>query len=215
MDIANTGHLILTGFGLGLLISAPIGPVNLLAIQRTLSRGFWAGFATGIGAIIGDLLISALAAFGVSALSNLIDRYQMGIQFVGGVILIGFGIKLYLNAPHFDMSPSADLSLTGNVGVIPQSFLMVVTNPGAVLAIFAIFGSASSILGGLPTYVEVVALLSGLIAGMFYWWIGFVKLIASLRFRMTETRLNNINKLAAVVLMVLGGALIANIYFSL
>ena len=60
-------HLILTGFGLGLLISAPVGPVNILCIQRTLAKGFWAGFAIGLGAIGADFLISVAAALGITA----------------------------------------------------------------------------------------------------------------------------------------------------
>ena len=92
---------------------------------------------------------------------------------------------------------------------------MVITNPGAILGIFAIIGSVSPVVGGLPTHIEVATLLAGLLGGMLYWWIGFAKLISSLRFKMTEACLDNINKLAALVLMVFGGVLIANVSYGL
>ncbi len=204
MEIVHAGQLILIGFGLGLLISAPIGPVNVLLIRRTLSHGFWAGFATGIGAITADLLISAMAAFGMNVISEWISNSHVTIQLIGGLILLGFGIKLYFTHARLTLSSGNNHTLTGNAGVIPQSFFMTITNPGAVLGIFAVFGSVGALVGGLDTYVDALAILIGLFGGMLCWWIGFAKLVATFRYQMTEKRLDAINKIAAFVLIVFG-----------
>lgn len=73
-------QLILTGIGIGLLISAPIGPVNVLAMQRTLERWYWGGVAAGLGAVFADGLIAAIAAFGITAISGAMTDHRFEVQ---------------------------------------------------------------------------------------------------------------------------------------
>ena len=80
-------QLVLAGLGIGILMAAPVGPVNVLVIQRALSRGFWGGLAAGIGAVIGDGLLAAIAAFSVTAISDVITTHQRDIQVAGGALL--------------------------------------------------------------------------------------------------------------------------------
>ncbi len=201
-------HLFLTGFGLGLLISAPVGPVNILCIQRTLARGFWAGFAIGLGAVGADFLISVAAALGITALSGLINQYETEIQFIGGFILIGFGIKIFLNQPKFQVAMTGASKIRGNLKGIPQSFLLTITNPGALLGIFAIFGSVSTAVGGFESYIDSLMILVGLLSGAMLWWVGLTRLIAGLRGKMTEKRLKIINQIAGGVLLFAGVGLV-------
>jgi threonine/homoserine/homoserine lactone efflux protein len=201
-------HLFLTGFGLGLLISAPVGPVNILCIQRTLARGFWAGFAIGLGAVGADFLISVAAALGITALSGLINQYETEIQFIGGFILIGFGIKIFLTQPKFQVTMSEVSKIRGNLNGIPQSFLLTITNPGALLGIFAIFGSVSTAVGGFESYIDSLMILIGLLSGAMLWWVGLTRLISSLRGKMTEKRLKIINQISGGVLLFAGVGLV-------
>lgn len=201
-------HLFLTGFGLGLLISAPVGPVNILCIQRTLARGFWAGFAIGLGAVGADFLISVAAALGITALSGLINQYETEIQFIGGFILIGFGIKIFLTQPKFQVTMSKVSKIRGNLNGIPQSFLLTITNPGALLGIFAIFGSVSTAVGGFESYIDSLMILIGLLSGAMLWWVGLTRLISSLRGKMTEKRLKIINQISGGVLLFAGVGLV-------
>jgi threonine/homoserine/homoserine lactone efflux protein len=85
---------VLAGIGIGMLMAAPIGPVNVLVIQRAVAGGFWAGLAAGLGAVLGDGLLAAIAAFSVTAISNVMTAYAGWIQFVGGLLLVGFGLAL-------------------------------------------------------------------------------------------------------------------------
>ena len=197
-------HLILTGFGLGLLISAPVGPVNILCIQRTLARGFWAGFAVGLGAIGADFLISVAAAMGITALSGLINSFETEIQFIGGLILLGFGIKIFLAQPKFLPEMKQSSQIRGHLQAIPQSFLLTITNPGALLGIFAIFGSVSSAVGGFTSYLDSLMILVGLLSGATLWWLGLARLITAFRGKMNEKRLKTINQIAGSVLFVAG-----------
>ena len=206
-------HLFLTGFGLGLLISAPVGPVNIVCIQRTLARGFWAWFAIGLGAVGADFLISVAAALGITALSGLINAYETEIQFIGGFILIGFGLKIFLAQPKFQVTMSEVSQIRGNLKSIPQSFLLTITNPGALLGIFAIFGSVSTAVGGLESYFESFMILIGLLSGATLWWLGLTRLISALRGKMTEKRLKIINQTAGGVLFLAGAGLVLKILF--
>ena len=206
-------HLILTGFGLGLLISAPVGPVNILCIQRTLAKGFWAGFAIGLGAIGADFLISVAAALGITALSGLMNTYETQIQFIGGLILVIFGVKIFLAQPKFLTEMAQSSQIRGHLRGIPQSFLLTITNPGALLGIFAIFGSLSSAVGGLESYLDSLMILIGLLSGATIWWLGLTRLIAALRGKMTEKRLKIINQIAGSVLFVAGFGLVGKSLF--
>src|ERR1700761_8985369 len=83
------------GVLIGVLIAAPVGPVNIVCIQRTLERGFWGGFAAGIGAVLADGIIATVAAFGATAISGFMRDHQLKIELIGGLILTIFGLKIY------------------------------------------------------------------------------------------------------------------------
>lgn len=215
MSLIDNIYLLLTGVGLGLLISAPVGPVNILCIQHSLARGFWSGFVTGCGAIVGDVMIASMAALGLTAISGLMETYEIIIQGVGGLILLGFGVRLLLSHPR--MLPPDDRSLHPfkNLGAAPQSFLLTVTNPGALLGIFAVIGSAGTAVGGLQTYMEALALLGGLFIGAVLWWAGLARLISLFRSQMTERRLTFINQSAGLLLIGFGLVLVVkSLFFS-
>jgi threonine/homoserine/homoserine lactone efflux protein len=201
-------QLVLAGLGIGVLMAAPIGPVNVLVIQRAVSRGFWGGLAAGLGAVLGDGVLAAIAAFSVAAISDVMVAYGELIQLIGGVLLIGFGIALLLCRPVL-MTPAHERShLLEHTGIIPQTFVLTVTNPGAILGMAAMIGGLGSLIGGLNTNLEALILVASVMGGSLLWWLGLSELIATIRHRLTEGRLNAINRIAGVVLTAFGAALI-------
>lgn len=80
------------GFLIGLLVSAPMGPINMLTIQRTLNRGRWHGFMTGLGATLSDLVYALITLVGLSFVADFFDEYEQIIQILGSVILFFFGL---------------------------------------------------------------------------------------------------------------------------
>jgi threonine/homoserine/homoserine lactone efflux protein len=226
-------QLVLTGLVIGVIVAAPVGPVNVLCIQRTLERGFWAGVAAGFGAVLGDGLIAAAAAFGVTAISNLTTDYRTTIQLIGGAILLLFGVRLYLASPRTGARGSrwAELRrlaetipdmfrpmmryqiwrIVPHASVIPQSFFLTVTNPGAILGMFAIFGGLGSLTGGLTSYVEAFTLVLAVMCGSLLWWIGLSHIISTVRHKLDEDRLQRINQIAGGVLVGFGVLLIGQL----
>lgn len=204
-------QLVLAGLGIGLLMAAPIGPVNVLVIQRTVSRGFWGGLAAGLGAVIGDGVLAAIGAFSIAAISDVMVAYGDWIQTVGGLLLLAFGLALLLCRPVM-MTPVNERShLFEHAGIIPQTFLLTVTNPGAVLGMAAMIGGLGSLIGGLNTNFEALILVAAVMGGSLLWWLGLSELIATIRHKLTEGRLSIINRIAGFILFAFGVALLVEV----
>jgi threonine/homoserine/homoserine lactone efflux protein len=203
-------QLVLAGIGVGLLVAAPIGPVNVLCIQRAVTKGFWGGVAAGIGAMLGDGLLAAIAAFSVTAISDVMMAYSGPIQLLGGVLLIAFGIGLLFTPPMLLITPAQKFHLWDHWGIIPQTFFLTISNPGAILGMLALIGGLGSLIGGLDTYLEALLLVVSVMGGSLLWWLGLSELIATIRHRLTEGRLQLINRIAGTLLIAFGVVLLFN-----
>jgi threonine/homoserine/homoserine lactone efflux protein len=201
-------QLVLAGVGIGLLMAAPIGPVNVLVIQRAAASGFWGGLAAGIGAVLGDGTLAAIAAFSVTAISDVMTAYSGLIQLVGGILLIAFGIGLLVARPKLGIASGGKSELWEHTGIIPQTFFLTVTNPGAILGMAAMIGGLGSLIGGLDTYLEALILVTAVMGGSLLWWLGLSELIATIRHKLTDSRLKLINRIAGVVLLAFGAVLL-------
>ena len=200
------------GLVVGVLVSAPVGPVNVLCIQRAIERGFWGGVAAGIGAVLGDGLIALCAALGVGAISGAIQDYRNAIQFIGGLALVGFGVKLYLTMPRVitGSDPGEPHSLVEFLRDTPKTFLLTITNPGAVLGLFAIFGGVSSFVE-VESTVDALTMVAAIIAGSLAWWVLLSSLIGRIRHRFTYQRITQINRIAGALLFGFGAVLIGEL----
>jgi threonine/homoserine/homoserine lactone efflux protein len=201
-------QLVLAGIVIGVLMAAPIGPVNVLVIQRTVARGFWGGLAAGIGAVLGDGMLAAIAAFSIKAISEVMVTYADAIQLVGGLLLIVFGLGLLFKSPALTIPLGQKSRLLEHTGIIPQTFFLAITNPGAILGMATMIGGLGSLIGGLNTYLEALLLVVSVMGGSLLWWLGLSELIATIRHRLTEGRLKLINRIAGVVLMGFGFVLL-------
>jgi len=206
--VLSTIQLVFAGLGIGLLMAVPIGPVNVLVIQRAVSRGFWGGLAAGIGAVLGDGVLAAIAAFSIAAVSDVMSSYGDAIQFIGGLLLVGFGLALLLCRPVMARPGKEPSHLLEHAGIIPQTFIMTVTNPGAILGMAAMIGGLGSLIGGFNTNLEALILVAAIMGGSLLWWLGLSELISQFRHKITESRLNIINRIAGFVLFAFGAGLI-------
>jgi threonine/homoserine/homoserine lactone efflux protein len=203
-------QLVLAGIGVGLLVAAPIGPVNVLCIQRAVTNGFWGGLAAGIGAMLGDGLLAAIAAFSVTAISDVIITYSGLIQLLGGILLVVFGTGLLFAPPMLLIAPGQKSHLWDHWGIIPQTFFLTISNPGAILGMLALIGGLGSLIGGIDTYLEALLLVVSVMGGSLLWWLGLSRLIATIRHRLTEGRLKLINRIAGTLLIAFGVVLLFN-----
>ena len=216
LDYIPNPLIIPIGLVVGVLIAAPVGPVNVLCIQRAIERGFWGGVAAGIGSVMGDGLIALCAGMGVGAISGAIEKHRAVIQAIGGLALIAFGVRLYLATPRLQVASDVDAgraSLRDFAWDIPQTFFLTITNPGAVLGLFAVFGGVSTFVEVHST-VDVLLMVAAIVAGSMLWWIALSNFISRYRHRIDAQRFQLINRIAGSLLAVFGIVLIGEVIWK-
>jgi len=204
------------GMMIGVIVAAPVGPVNVLCIQRAIARGFWGGIAAGLGAMLGDGLIAFSAAFGVSAISGAVTAHRAVIQLIGGLALVGFGWHMATAPPPVAIEAGANGSagtLQDYAWDIPKTFFLTITNPGAVLGLFAIFG-------GVSTYVEVkssadaLTMVASVMTGSLLWWLWLSNAIGRARHKLKPSLLADINTYAGWLLIGFGLLLVGEVAWN-
>lgn len=205
--------IIPVGLVIGVLVAAPVGPVNVLCVQRAIERGFWGGIAAGLGAVLGDGLIALCAAMGVGAITGAVQQHRALIQIVGGLALIAFGLRLYTAAPRLEPRHPGQIgaaSLRDYAWDIPQTFFLTITNPGAVLGLFAIFGGVSTFVE-VQSNIDALTMVAAIMAGSLGWWLLLSNLIGRVRHRLNGDTLRTINRVAGSLLIGFGILLVGQI----
>ncbi len=203
--------LLLTGLGVGVVFSAPVGPVNILCVQRAFRSGFLSGLAAGLGAVTADGLFAAVAAFGITAVSGFVEGHSFWLQLIGGLLLIAFGIRTARAHPHLD----ADDGDGGTPwATAAATFGMTITNPATVLGFLALFGSLGSWAPQPGDWVAAGMFVIGVVSGGSGWWLLVATAVAALRDRMTDAMLARINLVAGSILVVFGVAVLGRLAFG-
>ncbi|SDQ81649.1 LysE family transporter [Pseudovibrio sp. Tun.PSC04-5.I4] len=204
MDI----EFFVTGLIIGLITSAPIGPVNVLAIRRAVHYGFLPGMIAGFGAVLADGVFAFAAAFGVTTIAEFVTHHEFYIQSVGGLLLIVFGISVYRSHPHLKGGSDGGPTIWRGMFV---SFAMTITNPGAILGFIAIFGSLGDRAPLRGDYIGALELVFGVLIGALCWWACLSAFVSKLRSRMNDNWLSVINHVAGVILLVFAAVILANV----
>ena len=180
---------------IGLSIAAPVGPIGLLTIQRSLNQGAAAGLATGLGAAVADALYGAVGAFGVSALVTWLTWARVPLALGGGVFLLWLAWRSW-SAPPAQQAAAAP----GGADLLrcfAGTFVLTLSNPATILSFIAVFGTlAGRLQTGAPW-----TMVSGVLAGSALWWLALSQMVArgrrhfDLRWR---TRVNRASALALV-----------------
>ena len=193
-------ELILRGFILGFAIAAPVGPIGLLCIQRTLNQGQLVGLASGLGAATADACYGAVAALGLTVVSGFLVEQQFWLALVGGLFLCWLGVRTLLAAP----ADRAAASEAGSIGAAYAStFLLTITNPMTILAFAAIFAGAGLAAAGGDALAAGWMVL-GVFGGSAAWWLLLSGGVALLRTRINERVLLWVNRAAGAMLVLFG-----------
>lgn len=199
--------LFLKGWLIGLLIAAPVGPVGVLCIRRTLHHGWVSGLVTGAGAALADTFYGAIAIFGIVLVSDFILDNQFTLKIIGGLVLLALGGQIVLERRPAVSDPKDveedESYLQSPIQDFVSSFLVTMTNPGTILAFLAIFAGL-----GLTSYadkpVSAVIMVSGIFCGALSWWAGLSLIVKTFQHKINRSIQHKINMISGSVIIGFG-----------
>ena len=199
--------LFFKSIALGLAIAAPLGPIGVLCINRTLEKGFWAGMAGGLGTALADASYATLAAAGFAAFSAMLQVVDLPLRLVGGLFMIWLGMR-GLRAPA--AKKAAAVGARDLIGTVSATFFLTIANPATILSFAAIFAGLG--LANQPGFGAVVV-VAGVFSGSLLWWLFLSGLVAGLHHRLPAgfTRVTSI--LSGVVLIGFGLFAAGSVFF--
>lgn len=185
----------------GFLLAAPIGPVNLICIRYTLSEGRIPGLVVGLGAALADVIYGSAAAAGLGALTAFILHYDMLLRWGGGSFIIYLGFRTFHAVPQ-NKSDDKD-SGRSPYSLFAGVFLLTLTNPVTIFTFIAIFSSFG--IAVLVTDLSTTALAAlGVFIGSALWWVTLTSIVCFFRSRVTPNAVASINKIAGIIIILLG-----------
>lgn len=200
--------VIINGIIMGFSIAAPVGPIGVLCIRRTISNGRLSGLVSGLGAATADGLYGCVAAFGLTFISSFLVSQQFWLRLIGGAFLIYLGVKTLISKPA-DQAASAS-SNTSIAGDYLSTFFLTVTNPMTILTFAAIFaGMGLSNTGG--GYASAGLLVLGVVIGSALWWLCLSGVVGFFRQKFNETGLIWVNRISGIVITGFGILAIASL----
>ncbi len=187
---------------MGFSIAAPVGPIGLLCIRRTLADGRAAGFASGLGAATADGLYGAVAAFGLTIISNVLIEQRLWLRLLGGAFLCYLGVRTFLAKPLQQAASGEGMPLAG---AYISTFFLTLTNPLTILSFAAVFAGLG--LGSAQRdYASALVLVLGVFAGSALWWLTLSTGVGLLRTRVGPRLLVWVNRISGTIIAAFGVA---------
>lgn len=186
-----------------------MGPIGMLIIQRTLSKGRWPAFFTGIGAALSDLLYCLLAGFGLSFITDIIERHQFALQVFGSIVLAAFGLYLFRKNPTRSLK-AAQVDSRSYWSDFISGFFLTVSNPLILFFIIGLFARFNFILPEFEIFHYIWAYLT-IFGGALLWWYFVTFLVSKLRSRFNVRSLWLVNRIVGSILIAMAviGVLLA------
>ncbi len=191
------------GFIIGLFTSVPVGPLGILTIQRTLNRGRWHGLVTGLGASTSDLIYASIVGFSMGFVTDFINEHQFWIQIVGSVIIMLFGVQLFLSNPSDRLESVKKSSKSDYVNDYLSAFGLCLSNPLIIFIFIGLFAQFNFFSADQKWYDTLVGLLS-ILLGAFSWWMTLTLLVSKLRSRFNIRGLWILNRITGAIMVILG-----------
>ena len=191
--------LFLKGMAVGVCIAAPVGPIGVLCIRRSLADGRLVGFVTGLGAATADAAYGGVAGFGLRTVSGFLIRGRFWFGLVGGVLLCGLGVRTFLRRP-------VDQAAAPRTGTLFSTYLstllLTLTNPTTIVSFLALFAGFG--LGALPDSLMAGTLVAGVFVGSALWFLLLSGGVGRLRTRAGSTWMQTVNRVSGGLIFASG-----------
>ncbi len=201
MEFDFLSNYFLKGIVIGFSIAAPVGPIGILTIQRSLSHGSRAGLATGMGAATADAVYGCVAGFGLTLISKLLLDFQTWLLLAGGLFLCGLGLATLKQKPL--QKKEKEPIFKGYLLSYLSAFFLTLTNPVTIMAFMAIFAGLG--LGATANgYAGALSLVLGVFLGSCLWWMILTFGVGQLKHKLNDGFQKFINRAAGMVLLLFG-----------
>ena len=186
----------LRGLAIGFSIAAPVGPIGVLCIRRTLAEGRLCGFASGLGAATADAVYGCVAGFGLTAVSDLLVSQQTGLRLIGGLFLVYLGVKSFFARPAGSAATPNGGALAG---AYASTFLLTLTNPMTILSFAAVFAGLG-LGGGATNYAGAALLVLGVFLGSALWWLFLSGGVGLFREKLNDDHFRWVNRISGTII---------------
>jgi threonine/homoserine/homoserine lactone efflux protein len=188
------------GAVVGFLIATPVGPIGLLCIQRTLSKGKVSGLVSGLGAATADAVFGLIAALGLTFISNFLVKEQQWLRLFGGLFLCYLGVRTFLSKPAGQTSSANATRHISNYG---STFFLAFTNPITILVFAAVFAGLG-VISPRTHYFSVGLSVAGVFIGSGLWWFMLCGVAGILREKISYGNLTWLNRISGIIITVFG-----------
>ncbi len=199
-------ELLLQGLVLGFSIAAPVGPIGVLCIRRTLAEGRASGFVSGLGAATADAIYGSIAAFGLTVISSVLVEQKVWLGLIGGAFLCYLGIRTFLARPL--PQPATAVHGQGLVSAYASTFFLTLTNPMTLLSFAAIF---AGFVRGNSDGLSSVMLVLGVFLGSAMWWLLLSGGVGLLRAQFDLNALRWVNRIFGIIIIAFGIIILHNL----
>ncbi|EST10830.1 LysE family translocator [Sporolactobacillus laevolacticus] len=190
----------LRGMILGLAIAAPVGPIGVLCIRRTLTAGRLYGLLSGIGAATADAVYGSIAAFGLTVVSRFLVGQQLWLQVIGGCFLCYLGIRTW-RSKAADSPPQGAGKARKLLGAYTSTLALTLTNPMTIISFVSIFAGMGIAAG---SHVASMLIVFGVFCGSALWWLLLSVCVGHFREKMDTKLLGWINRFSAIIMLGFG-----------
>jgi len=204
MDVS----FLLRGIIIGFSIAAPVGPIGVLCIRRTLAEGRRAGLVSGLGAATADAVYGSIAGFGLTLISSILVSQQVWLRLIGGIFLCYLGVKTFLAKPAVEAALAKG---SGWIGAYASTFFLTLTNPMTILSFATIFAGLG-IVSVDGSYVAAGVLVFGVFLGSALWWLLLCSGISWFSTKFNLRGLRWVNQIAGVLIMAFGLVALFSLY---
>ena len=170
IEIRTIFDILWKGFIIGVVVSAPLGPVGVLCIQRTLNKGRWYGFITGLGASLSDIAYALLTGYGMSFVFDYVNKNIFYLQLFGSIMLLAFGIYTFRSNPVQSIRP-VSTNKGSNFQNFITAFAVTLSNPLIIFLFIGLFARFAFVSEGVLVFEAVTGYLA-IALGALAWWLG-------------------------------------------
>ena len=181
---------------IGISIAAPVGPIGLLCIRRTLTQGRAAGLISGLGAATADAIYGYIAGFGLTFISSILISQQKNLRLIGGAFLCYLGMRTFLSKPAGQAAMVKGSSLIGDYS---STFFLTLTNPMTILSFSAIFAGLGLVSTGV-NYTSASVLVLGVFIGSSSWWLILSGSVSLFQKKFTSTGMQIVNRFSGIII---------------